>query len=153
MPKIIKSCSLDERTIEIANSKENFSGWVREKLLEEIQYTIPCNYFPLDALKSYNGLTVLEAVPEGEICNGVKKPVCPTCWPQGAPTNEDWIAYAQRHIDLDELRERTNQHWKWKVDLEKQQIKNHINDSKKRGEKPKRAYLRRFLTWIWTFIW
>ena len=45
MTKIVKSISLDETTIAIANSKKNFSGWVREQLLMDIQYTIPCYFF------------------------------------------------------------------------------------------------------------
>ena len=157
MPKIIKSISLDERTIEIANSKDNFSSWVREKLLDEIEYTIPCSYFPLQILKTDLGRVIKEAVPEGEVCNGVRKPTCKTCWPNGEhPEHSDWLAYVRREIDLDELQERTRQTWSWKHNLAKEQdlaVKNYINDPKRGGEKPKRAYVRRLLTWIWSFIW
>ena len=156
MPKIIKSCSLDERTIDIANSKDNFSEWVREQLLNEIEYTLPCSYFPLKLVKTDLGHIIKEAVPEGEVCNGVRKPTCKTCWPDGKPESKDWLEYVERRIDLSELRERTRQHWSWRKSLEKKRnlaVKNHINDPKRGGEKPKRAYVRRLLTWIWSFIW
>jgi len=136
MPKIIKSISLDEHTIEIANSKDNFSSWVREKLLDEIEYTIPCSYFPLKILKTDLGRIIKPAIPEGEVCNGVRKPTCKTCWPDGKPENKDWISYVNREIDLDELKERTRQTWSWKQNLALERdlaVKNHINDPKRGG--------------------
>ena len=55
MPKIVKSISLDERTAPIANNKTNFSAWVREKLLEDIEYSIPCSYYPLHHMDGITG--------------------------------------------------------------------------------------------------
>ena len=114
MPKIVKSISLDERTAPIAEQKTNFSAWVREKLLEEIEYTLPCNYFEVvhrgkdnktlfRTVKDENGKVTKEPIITKEICNAVRKPTCSKCYPEGAPEQKDWILYVDRKIDKTEL--------------------------------------------------
>tara|TARA_Y100000401_G_C8324663_1_gene227450 strand:- start:2540 stop:3034 length:495 start_codon:yes stop_codon:yes gene_type:complete len=164
MTKIVKSISLDEQTAPLANEKSNFSGWVREQLLDEIQYTIPCVYFKIKVRgqkvfddRSGEWKKESDRVIE-EICNGQKKPSCKKCYPEGPPPQEDWLKYVQGRIDKVELLERASAHWKWRTDQinEKRGIRDSKNQEKVSpmgGVKPKRAYLRRFLTWIWSYIW
>ena len=161
MTKIVKSISLDEQTAPLANEKSNFSRWVREQLLDEIQYTIPCVYFKVKQAgkkvfdeQSGTWKKETDRVIE-EICNGQKKPSCKKCYPEGPPKQEDWIKYAHGRIDKVELLERTSDHWKWRTD-QISAIANSKNQEKVSpmgGVKPKRAYVRRLLVWIWSFIW
>jgi hypothetical protein len=172
MTKIVKSISLDESTIAIANSKKNFSGWVREQLLMDIQYTIPCYFFTVyhtdrkgkklfEKITAPDGSVSKRPLVTEEVCNGQKKPHCAKCYPSGPPTREDWLLYTQRRIDLDELQNRAKATWKWKTDqieAKNRQIsealsKNQENDPQMGGKSVKRAYVRRLLTWIWSFIW
>ena len=172
MVKIVKSISLDEHTAPIANEKSNFSQWVREQLLAEIQYTLPCFYFTVyhtdrtgkklfETITSPDGSVIKQPLVTEEVCNGQKKPHCAKCYPNGPPTREDWLLYTQRRIDLDELQERTKATWKWKLDQiedKKRQIseglsKNQENVPPMGGVKPKRAYVRRLFVFIWSFIW
>jgi len=167
MVKIVKSISLDEHTAPIANSKRNFSAWVRQQLLEDIQYAKPCVYFKVKhrALKVYNpetgGWSKAKDTITEEICNGQAKPSCVRCYPQGPPKQEDWLLYATGRITKVELLDSAAEHWKWKTDQieeKKRQIsegisKNQENDPKRGGDKPKRAYVRRLLSFLWSFIW
>ena len=100
MTKIVKSISLDAQTAPMANEKENFSRWVREQLLSEIQYTQPCVYFEVRHTDRF-GKVIFDPDPENpknkkmrvtkEICNGQKKPTCSKCYPEGPPEREDWL--------------------------------------------------------------
>lgn len=161
MPKIVKSISLDEQTAPLADEKSNFSRWVREQLLDEIQYTIPCVYFKvtLRGQKEWSEQwqkwgKAKDRVIE-EICNGQKKPSCKKCYPEGPPKQEDWLEYVAGRIDKTELLARASDHWKWRTDqISKQALsKNQENVPLMGGVKPKRAYVRRLLVWIWSFIW
>ena len=161
MTKVVKSISLDEQTAPLANEKSNFSRWVREQLLTEIQYTIPCVYFKIKLAgqkvwdKENNVWLKQEDKVIEEICNGQKKPSCKKCYPEGPPKQEDWIKYAHGRIDKVELLERTSDHWKWRTDqIERiEASKNQEKVPSMGGVKPKRAYVRRLLTWIWSYIW
>ena len=166
MTKIVKSISLDERTAPIASEKENFSAWVREQLLNEIAYTIPCNFFTVhhydrkgkqiyDQYYTETGEKLKRKRVTSEICNGMKKPTCTVCYPEGAPDGKDWLLYTQRQIDREELLSRASERWRWRTDaLAKQEnSKNQENTPQMGGDKPKRAYVRRLLVWIWSFIW
>jgi len=161
MTKIVKSISLDEQTAPLANEKSNFSRWVREQLLDEIQYSVPCVYFKvrIPGKKVWNetfekwGKEPDKTIEE--ICNGQKKPSCKKCYPEGAPKQEDWLEYASGRIDKDELLSRASAHWKWRTDqIEKlQDSKNQENAPQMGGKRVRKAYLRRFLSWIWAYIW
>jgi hypothetical protein len=160
MPKIVKSISLDEQTAPLAEEKTNFSSWVRQQLLEEIAYTIPCTFFKIKhkgkkMFDEESGSWILtNDVIKEEICNGVRKPTCQTCYPDGPPEGDDWLLYVSNKIDKDELLARAKARWQWRIDaLEKKDSKNEENVPPMGGMKPKRAYVRRLLTWIWSFIW
>ena len=162
MTKIVKSISLDAETAPIANEKENFSAWVRQQLLTEIQYTKPCVFFDVVHRDRF-GKTIYDSGEDGrkhpritsEICNGQKKPHCPKCYPHGMPDREDWLEYANARIDRKELLARAEKTWKWRTDQieAKKASKNQEKVSPMGGVKPKRAYVRRLLTWIWSYIW
>ena len=166
MPKIVKSISLDERTAPIADEKSNFSAWVREKLLNEIAYTIPCTFFTVHHLDrrgvqiqedyyTEDGQKMKRKVVTEEICNGMKRPHCITCYPEGPPEQEDWRHYTRRAIDKEELLRRASLRWKWRTDAlaRDEGSKNQENVPQMGGKQVKRAYVRRLLTWIWSFIW
>tara|TARA_R100001163_G_C5063478_1_gene200798 strand:+ start:1813 stop:2313 length:501 start_codon:yes stop_codon:yes gene_type:complete len=166
MPKIVKSISLDERTAPIANNKTNFSAWVREKLLEDIEYSIPCSYYPLHhmdgitgkqlfiEIKDENGRVSKKPKITKEICNGVRKPTCSVCYPEGAPDGKDWREYANGRINKTELLARASAKWKWRTDAIK------ANQLGKESEKSasippivrEKKYVRRLLKWIWSYI-
>lgn len=166
MPKIVKSISLDERTAPIASEKANFSEWVREKLLNEIEYTIPCTFFTVhhldrggkqiyDEYYTEEGQKLKRKRTTAEICNAMKKPHCSVCYPEGPPEGEDWREYTRRQIDRDELLRRASKRWEWRTNAIKDQAnsKNQENEPQMGGKTPQRAYVRRLLVWIWSFIW
>jgi len=83
MASIITSISLDERTMEIKNrcvGSHQFSRFVRACLTE------------LDAQVSATHTQAEEARVNG-VCNGLLKPACVLCWPDGAPSGEAWRKY------------------------------------------------------------
>tara|TARA_Y100000289_G_C3881876_1_gene129153 strand:+ start:220 stop:702 length:483 start_codon:yes stop_codon:yes gene_type:complete len=160
MPKIVKSISLDEQTAPLAEEKSNFSMWVRHQLLEEISYTIPCRFFKIKhkgkkIFDEESGSWIMDDdVIKEEICNGVRKPTCTICYPNGPPHGEDWLDYVDNRIDKEELLARADARWKWRIDaLEQKKPKNEENVPQMGGKTVKRAYVRRLLTWIWSFIW
>ena len=150
MPKVVKSISLDERTAPIAQSKDNFSAWVREQLLLEIAHTIPCHFFKVNILDRNSKTTETKE----EVCNGMRKPPCPNCYPNGPPIQEDWKAYATGRIDLEELHRRTDIEWKWRIDLRNQaktRSENTLNDAPTPHLR-ERKYVRRLIWWLWSWI-
>ncbi len=166
MPKIVRSISLDEQTAPIASEKPNFSAWVREQLLNEIAYTIPCTFFEVQHLDrggnqiyddyyTEEGQKLKRKRITSEICNGMKKPHCSVCYPEGPPEGDDWREYTRRHIDRDELLKRASKRWEWRTNAIQDQdnSKNQENDPPMGGKTPQRAYVRRLLVWIWSFIW
>ncbi len=146
MTKVVKSISLDEKTAPIAASKDNFSKWVREQLLAEIAYSIPCHFFERQREVGSRLVAV-----EGEICNGVRSPPCGSCYPDGPPLRADWIEYVRFKIDLEELLERTAKEWKWRTDL-KEQVKESEKEASTPPLKGQKKYVRRLLKWIWAYI-
>ena len=157
----MKSISLDERTAPLANEKNNFSAWVREQLLKEIQYTIPCVFFKVHIMDR-RGIQIYDDV-DGikqprviqEICNGQKKPSCLKCYPEGPPERKDWLEYANGRIDKQTLLARASETWKWRTDqlAKSEDLEKEKKEPQMGGEKPRKAYLRRFLTWFWSYIW
>jgi len=165
-PKIVKSISLDERTAPIANEKANFSAWVREQLLNEISYTIPCTFFTVyhldrggkqifDEYYTEEGQKLKRKRITKEICNGMKKPHCSVCYPEGPPEGSDWIQYTRRQIDREELLERASKRWEWRTNAiaNNEGSKNLEKVPPMGGMKPERAYVRRLFFFIWSFIW
>lgn len=154
MSKIVKSISLDARTAPIAASKDNFSKWVREQLLSEIAYSLPCSFFPM-VRRDHEGKVLEE---KEEVCNGHKTPTCEKCWPNGKPNQEDWLDYARWIIDLEELHERTDAEWKWRTDLRAQKkeraapSKKVENDPNTPHSRQQKRYVRRLIWWIWSYI-
>ena len=154
LAKIVKSISLDERTAPIAAAKDNFSAWVREQLLSEIAYSLPCSFFPM-VRRDHEGK---ELERKEEVCNGQKVPTCEKCYPNGKPNQADWLDYARWIIDLEELHERTDEEWKWRTDLRarkkeraapSKKVKDDANTPPSRHQK---KYVRRLIRWIWGYI-
>ena len=85
MASIITSISLDEETLEIKNrvvGHYQFSKFVRACLRE------------LDAQCSPTHTTEENARHLG-LCNGLHKPPCVICWPDGAPSRIDWLEWVR----------------------------------------------------------
>tara|TARA_B100000029_G_scaffold469127_1_gene506742 strand:- start:724 stop:1131 length:408 start_codon:yes stop_codon:yes gene_type:complete len=135
MTKVVKSISLDEQTSILASSKNNFSAWVREQLLAEVAHTIPCSYFS----------------DIHQICNGMRKPHCITCYPEGPPTREDWLAFVSEEITQEELQEKALETWSWRTQL-KTEPKNVEDAPQPLGVEREKKYLRRLIWWIWSYI-
>lgn len=88
MASIITSISLDQETLEIKNrvvGHYQFSKFVRACLRE------------LDAQCSPTHTTHEDSRVHG-LCNGLFKPCCVICWPDGAPSRADWLAFAGQTI-------------------------------------------------------
>ena len=78
MGRMIKTISLPPHLHEKAAAIKNFSAWVQDRLEEEglVVHT--------DAHRPIPGLG---------ICNGVRRPTCAECYPRGAPTRDEWLAF------------------------------------------------------------
>ena len=75
---MIKTVSLPPHLHEKAKQIQNFSGWVQERLEEEGSIVHTAAHRP---------------IPELGICNGVRRPTCAECYPHGAPTRDEWLAF------------------------------------------------------------
>ena len=128
MSRMIKSISLPPHLHEKAGSIENFSGWVQLRLEEE-------------------GLVVHEnmhsPIIELGICNGLRKPTCAECYPEGAPTREIWNRFRD-HRDIEKMQS--------DIVSFHTGFKKVENDPQSRGEKPQKKYIRRLLSAIWEYI-
>jgi len=83
MASIITSISLDAETMEIKErviAHYGFSRFIRMCLHEADAMANPAH-------------TTEEEHRIGGLCNGMQKPACVICWPLGAPSHNDWIAY------------------------------------------------------------
>lgn len=156
MVKVVKSISLDEDTAPIANSKENFSAWVREQLRAEIAYDLPCNFMKLTPMKMSPGGFMKKDYDNSieEICNAMAKPPCVTCYPEGPPDREDWLQYVRLQITKEELQSRALDKWKWRTDLkeQKKQRKESVKSVSTPPIEDEKRYVRRFLKWLWSYI-
>jgi hypothetical protein len=137
LTKIVKSISLDEDTIHLANAKTNFSQWVREQLYSEITRNKECS-FAIRQEWDHLGQVVRK---DEEVCNGLRVgPRCMKCWPVGKPSKEDWQQYVKFVIDLGELKQRTLERW------------NEIEESNQIPQVKERKYLRRLLAFLWSWV-
>jgi len=83
----ITTVSLDEETAELVEHIPNFSEWVRNQLRQE-------------AGKAGVGRHTHE--PKHRIrgkCVPMRKNICRVCWPEGAPSKDDWFAWREGRID------------------------------------------------------
>jgi hypothetical protein len=78
MTRMIKTISLPPHLHEKAAEIKNFSGWVQDRLEEEGSIVHTDAHRP---------------IPELGICNGVRRPTCAECYPHGAPTRDEWLAF------------------------------------------------------------
>jgi len=78
MGRMIKTISLPPHLHEKANHIRNFSGWVQDRLEEEGSIVHTDAHRPIAQLG---------------ICNGMRKPTCAECYPRGAPTRDEWLAF------------------------------------------------------------
>ena len=78
MARIIKTISLPPHLHEKASQIRNFSGWVQDRLEEDGLIVHNSAHRPIELLG---------------ICNGVRRPTCGECYPHGAPTRDEWLAF------------------------------------------------------------
>lgn len=87
MRRYTTTINLDEETAELVNHIPNFSLWVRNQLRQE-------------AGKA--GVGVHSQAPDVRIrgmCNPMGKEPCRVCWPEGAPSKDDWLLFRSGKID------------------------------------------------------
>jgi len=86
MARIVKSCALDAETDAIASDLPNFSYWVRVELRNLRDQQLIESGAPME----------LHHRPDeqfGGVCNGMKRPTCRKCYPNGPPSQTDWLSY------------------------------------------------------------
>jgi len=86
MGRIVKSVALDAETDAIASDLPNFSYWVRvelrnlrDQILEDSGAPMELHHRPDESF--------------GGVCNGMKRPTCRKCYPNGPPAQADWLSY------------------------------------------------------------
>jgi len=92
LSRIIRSCSLDRRTDDIAEGIPNFSKWVRGQLIARdgrIRATAAqARSHPKNAYRSIGNGFIDEPI---EICWPFSKEgCCVICWPDGPPNESAW---------------------------------------------------------------
>lgn len=139
MASIITSISLDFDTMGIKDrlfTKNDFSRFVRTCLYEADAMANPTH-------------TTEEAARIGGQCNGMARPPCVMCWPLGAPSHNDWIAYRNeaKFVAFPEV-----------PSAQKQRIVKAAltdDDADTKSEKaptrrsPQKGLIRRFIRWIY----
>ena len=75
---MIRSISLPPHLHAKAAEIKNFSGWVQDHLEAEGHIVHTDAHRP---------------IPELGICNGMRRPTCAECYPDGAPTRDEWLAF------------------------------------------------------------
>mgnify|MGYP001243475088 FL=1 len=87
MRRFTTTVALDEETAELVQQIPNFSEWVRNQLRQE-------------AGKAGVGTHTKD--PKHRVrgkCNPMGKNPCRVCWPEGAPSKDDWFAFRKGLID------------------------------------------------------
>ena len=87
MRRFTTTVALDEETAELVDQIPNFSEWVRNQLRQE-------------AGKAGVGTHTHD--PKHRVrgkCNPMGKNPCRVCWPEGAPSKDDWLAFREGRID------------------------------------------------------
>ena len=136
MYRIIKTVSLDKESDDIASEISNFSKWVRNKLKEEKQQ-LSKNHTNVDLYQKQG------------ICNPLNVPRCLICYPHGKPSQEYVKSFNQGYISKEELQELTKIQYEGVIEIiEEEKTEKVPLDPPKR----ERKYIRRSLSWIWSFI-
>jgi len=97
MSRIIRSCSLDRRTDDIAEGIPNFSKWVRGQLIahdhERRATAAKARTHPKNAQRKIGMGSLSEPV---EICWPFSKEgCCVICWPDGPPSEVAWREWSR----------------------------------------------------------
>ena len=78
----VKSVSLSDQTMRIADGMSNFSAFVRAALLDyddRRQTATPDSHHPDSQF--------------GGVCNAMRPALCAVCYPRGRPSQSDWLEY------------------------------------------------------------
>jgi len=96
MSRIIRSCSLDRRTDDIAEGIPNFSKWVRGQLLAREGQARAVAAKARAHPKGANRIIGLELSEPVEICWPFSKEgCCVICWPEGPPLEVAWREFSR----------------------------------------------------------
>lgn len=140
MASIITSISLDAETMEIKDrviANYGFSKFVRSCLREADAMANPTH-------------TTVEAGRVAGYCNGLVRPACVICWPDGGPSGTDWLAFRSAERRVAGSGE--------KPSAQKQRIVKAAlaeSDAKREGQKTptnrrgQKGLIRRFIGWIY----
>lgn len=149
--KVVKSISLNEETAPLANSKVNFSAWVRKKLLDE--ESVRRRKSP-EVFDENSHVAFRESL--GVCWPFHSSGCCPNCWPDGPPTEADWRKFMHpedfggfnREFEKPPLP--GGQGW---LSDEEEAILLASKDENASNTPPlRRRYVRRTLAWLWEWI-
>lgn len=127
--------ALDEETAELVQRIPNFSLWVRNQVRQE-------------AGKA--GVGVHRQDPSNRIrgkCNPMGKSPCRICWPEGAPSKDDWIAFRNGQIDsIDSSYQNRMKHFTQQSFTDNVAQKERTDAPMNNGPKVKFGWFRRFFS-------
>lgn len=132
MKRYTTSVALDEETAELVVHIPNFSEWVRNQIRKEAGQA---------------GVGVHRQDPQYRIrgkCNPMGKNCCRLCWPEGAPSKDEWLLYREGQLDeIDSSYPERMKHFTQQAfthDVAQQKSRDAISDNRK----PKTGWIRRF---------
>lgn len=100
MSRIIRSCSLDRRTDDIAEGIPNFSKWVRGQLLARDSQVRAVAAQARTHPKNAKRIIGLELDEPVEICWPFSpEGCCVICWPDGPPLEVEWLEWKRDVAD------------------------------------------------------
>lgn len=135
MRRFTTTVALDEETAELVERIPNFSEWVRNQIRQE-------------AGKAGVGTHTQD--PKHRVrgkCNPMGKNPCRVCWPEGAPSKDDWYAFREGLIDeIDSSYQQRMKHFtqqSFAGDVAKKKSTEAISDNHEQI-----GIIRRFWRWI-----
>ena len=142
--KVVKSISLNEDTAPLAAEKVNFSAWVRKALLDEAAQS---RRKKPDGGNDHH----IAMKPAVGVCwpfhdNGC----CHLCWPDGPPSETDWMELLSATTEKRYMSQPEGQGW---LSEGEEAILLAAKDENASNTPPlRRRYVRRFLAWAWEWI-
>lgn len=136
MSRIIRTVSLDRETDELAATKPNFSGWVREQLKIDSQ-KVSLIHVTKSMFKSRG------------ICNPSASPRCSICFPHGKPPRSKIREWNTSHLGNEWLQNETKKHYEG---ITADTVVTKDKDEPFTPPLRQRKYVRRALKWVINFI-
>ena len=132
----ITSVSLDDETFHIKETlikTYGFSAWIRECLRRYAREHLNKTGDAVHTMDEENRI--------GGLCNGLNPNLCPICWPDGRPSQKDWMGWVSGSSE------------KPRPEITPFSLPN--DEAQDKGHKtpvrndPKVGLIRRFIGWLW----